>query len=88
MENLALLIKLTIIFIGSGLSCLIAFWVINEMRNLAKLIVFSESKPKFDKELLIVKSKNLGSNVGFYEARLSSGKSIKIFSSDNGMRIF
>ena len=80
-------IKLTIIFVGSGISCLIAFWVTNEAKSLAKLIMCPNTSPNKDIEMVIVKSQNINSNIGFYEAKLNDGKTIKIFSSDSGMKI-
>lgn len=81
------LVKLTTIFIGSGITCLIAYWVVNEAKVLAKLIMCPNAPQNKDIELIIVKSQNLNSNIGFYEAKLSDGKTIKIFSSDSGMKI-
>ena len=83
----ATLIKLTTIFIGSGISCLVGIWVVNEAKSVAKLIMCSNFKQNKDIELVIVKSQNLNSNIGFYEAKLSDGKTIKIFSSDSGMKV-
>lgn len=86
-DFLVAVIKLTTIFIGSGISCLVAFWVVNEAKTVAKLIMCPNVPQGKDIELVIVKSQNLNSNIGFYEAKLSDGKTIKIFSSDSGMKI-
>lgn len=86
-DFLVTIVKLTTIFIGSGISCLVAVWVVNEAKVLGKLIMCSNISYSKDIELVIVKSQNINSNIGFYEAKLSDGKTIKIFSSDSGMKI-
>lgn len=80
-------IKLTTIFVGSGITCLVAYWVNNEAKSLAKLIMCPNTTANKDIEMVIVKSQNINSNIGFYEAKLNDGKTIKIFSSDSGMKI-
>jgi hypothetical protein len=84
----ATLIKLTVIFLGSGIITLLACWIVNETKSIAKLIMLSRKKTINDSELVIIKTKQVvADNIGFYEAVLPSGKSIKIFSSDSGMRV-
>lgn len=88
MSFFANLIKLAVIFIGSGLATLLAYWIVNESRVIAKLLMMSGKKNLDDSEKIIIKTKQIvADNIGFYEAVLPSGKLIKIFSSDSGMRV-
>ena len=81
---MAFLIKLTVIFFGSGLMTLFAFWVGKEVSTIPKLILSSNKNKK--EKLSIVKERKISSTSGVYEILLT-GEPIKIFSSHKGMRV-
>lgn len=79
----ALLIKLTIIFLGSGILSLFAFWILRETSTIPKLI-FNSTK---DKNLKITKNTKVSTKSALYEIQVSGNKPIKIFSSHKGMKL-
>lgn len=83
----AFLLKLTTIFVSSGILSLLAFYVANESNSIAKLIL--EVKPKiFNQEKVsIIKKNKLSSNCGLFEIFIPGMESVKIFSSHKGMKI-
>ncbi len=80
-------LKLIVIFIGSGIASLVAYWIVQQTIIITKLIMLENKKTINEKHLVVIKTKQVTEDVGFYEAVLPSGRSIKIFSSNSGMRI-
>ncbi|MBI2995809.1 MAG: hypothetical protein HYY52_03790 [Candidatus Melainabacteria bacterium] len=73
------LIKLTTIFLGSGLASLVAFYIAKEAKALPILVL------NCLKERNLIKSTKLSSQSGLYEISLQ--EKIKLFSSHKEMKI-
>ena len=86
METLfAVFVKLLVIFIGCGIGTLLAYWIGNETSTIPGLILNSyktgNEKLKLEKYNKVV----LGS--GIYEVSVPGRKTLKLFSSDKGIKI-
>lgn len=83
----AYLIKLIVIFLGGGISSLLAIWVAHEVSTIPVLIIDYENREKPKDKLLLSKSEKISSQSGLYEIFLPSGNIVKLFSSHKGMKI-
>lgn len=85
----AFLIKLTTIFVGSGIVSLLAFFIGKETSLIPKLILMFELDKKALKGecLRIQNHKKVDSESGLYEILLPDKKLIKIFSSHKSMKV-
>ena len=81
------LVKLIVIFLGSGLGTLLAFWVGKEASTIPKLIYSYEQKQNSNKEISLAQYEKVSSKSGLYEVLVPSGKTIKLFSSHRGMKV-
>lgn len=73
------LIKLLVVFIGSTIATLVAFFIGKEMSKIPSLLILNKS----------VKKDNLKSesSSGYYEILYNDTKSIKVFSSPRGIKV-
>lgn len=85
---LALLIKLTVIFLGGGLVSLFVVWIGEEISKVANLIIHSEIAKEQEKKLRLSNCEKVSSLSGLYEISIQGDKALKLFSSHIGMRIF
>lgn len=83
----AFLIKLTIIFLGSGIATLFAYFILKETSKIPKLICEYEIKENKKEKVKIIKQEKISSQSAFYEIFLPTRKSLKLFSSHKGIRI-
>lgn len=86
MENFfAFLLRLIIIFLGSMVSTLFAYWVCRYSQNIGRTIfVYIQNK----KEKIKIISKNkLYDKSGFYEVMSTDGSLLKIYSSPYGINL-
>lgn len=81
------LIKLTTIFIGSGLIALFAFWVGKQTSTIPKLIFDLEQKKTKNQKINLKKNQKISTQSGLYEVLFPSGESLKLFSSHKGMKL-
>jgi hypothetical protein len=79
----ALLIKLTVIFLGSGIVTLLGYWITCETSTIPKLILCLSKK----KDLKIVKNTKISTKSSFYEVQVSDNDSIKLFSTSKGIKV-
>lgn len=87
---LSLLTKLTVIFLGSGIVSLIAYFVAREAYSLPRhFLVYLQANKKNCKEIMqLNKAKKFKSESAFYELTYNSKQKIKLFSSPNGIKVF
>lgn len=78
--------KTTIIFLGGGLVSLFAFWIARESSAIGKLLYVTLNSDS--DSLKISKKKKTILKSALYEILISSGKTLKLFSSQKGIKIF
>lgn len=79
---MAFLVKLLVIYIGSGLVSLLAFWIAKEVSLIPQLILQLEK----EKKLKIKNQNKISSETALYKVIFNSNKSVKLFSSHKGMK--
>ena len=80
---MAFLIKVLVIFIGSGLVTLFAFWLAKEISTIPQLILNFIGREK----LKLAKEIKMSSKSGVYEILSPVGQKFKLFSSHKGMKL-
>lgn len=86
MENFfAFLLRLIIIFLGSMVSTLLAYWVCRQSQSIGKtFFVYIQNKKE---KIKIIKKNKLNDRSGFYEIMSPDGSLLEIYSSPCGMRL-
>ena len=84
----ASLIKLTVIFLGSGFATLLAVWAATESKNITKLVLClnSSNDQKPVSRLVVKKQEKISAESSTYEITIPGGQKVKLFSSHKGMK--
>lgn len=83
----AFLIKLVVIFIGGGLTFLLAVWMAKQASTIPSLVVDFYTSRVQKENLLLSKCEKISSHSGVYEVFVSDNPVVKLFSSHKGMKI-
>ncbi|MBI3591524.1 MAG: hypothetical protein HY094_09150 [Candidatus Melainabacteria bacterium] len=83
----AFLVKLTIIFLGSGLVLLLALWVSYESSAIARSVLKLEFGNIQEDKLKVLKHEKVSAQSGVYEVLVPGKDIVKLFSSHKGMKI-
>ena len=83
----ASLVKLTIIFLGSGLALLLALWVSYETSAIARLILQLEFGNAQRNKLKVIRHEKVSAQSGVYEVLVSGDETVKLFSSHKEMKL-
>lgn len=88
METLiSFVLKHLVIFIGSGIVTLFAYWLLKEVSTVSKVLFQFISKKLVEGELKVTKRRKVSSLAGLYEVALTEGKKIKLFSTHKTIRV-
>lgn len=84
---ISFLVKHFVIFIGSGIITLFAFWILREVSKVSRLFYSFISKNLKEDKLRLTKRQKISTLSGLYELTLTNNKKIKLFSSHKAIRI-
>lgn len=82
---MAFVVKLLVIFFGSGFVTLFAFWIARQTSEVPKLILGLYQNQ--NKKLKVNKETKISSGSGIYELSFQDKKITEVFSSNMGMKI-